>query len=160
MAEDRDWVPGSVIESLTIAASGAAVMIGSLMTWGRIKPFAIAPGQDPNEFIPFRGLETNDGVITLVLGGLLIGISLLARNHPTPILKIGGLGLSAWSAGVAMANIDRLLPDSRLGGADAVYNPRPGAGLTLILIAAVGATFFSFVWLKRSLSTKRLVSTS
>jgi hypothetical protein len=139
-----------MVESITIAASGAAVVIGSVMTWGRVKPFGITPGQDPNEFILFGGLETHDGMITIVLGGLLIAISLLARYHTTPILRFGSLVLSAWSAGIAIANIDRFWPDSRLAADDAVYSPRPGIGLTLILIASVGATFVSLVWLIRS----------
>ena len=152
MTEARDSLRGLVIESLMIAASGAAVMIGCVLPWGHFIGGQIRiPGQSPNELISFTG-SAFDGEIAFALGAVAILVAWVLTFRPSPVLRLGALVLFVWTSWIAVATVDLLSPTPRrMLPDDFLVAPGYGFGLIITFIGAIGGSLVSLIWLIRSL---------
>jgi len=141
-----------VIESLTIAASGAAVMIGSFLPWGYfVGGQLVIPGQSQDELHAFTG-GAFDGEVIFALGAVAILVAWVLTFRPSPVLRLGAVVLFVWAAWIAVATIDLLSPTPRrMLHFESQVLPGYGFGLIITVIGALGGSLVSLVWLIRSL---------
>lgn len=150
LEEHRLTKLASLVDSVTIAASGAAVMVGSLLPWAYAKSFMVSPGQNPEDLHAVVG-SGFDGEITFSLGGIAIVGALIGRSHSPKFFGLATLVVFAWAAGIALLTMDLLSPSPRhLLPDDFNVVPGYGFGLIFTLVAAVGGTLVSLAWLIRS----------
>jgi hypothetical protein len=142
--------PGSKVESITIAVSGAAVMIGSVLPWAYAKSFTISPGQNPDELHAVTGGDF-DGEVAFALGAIAIVLALVTHYRLSIPVRLITVAVFVWAAGIALLTMDLLSPSPRhLLPDDFNVVPGYGFGLIITLVAAVGGTLVSLAWLIRS----------
>jgi len=146
---ERGSTFAAAIESMAIAVLGAAVMIGSVLPWAYYRWQEVSPGQSADELHP-AAANLFDGEITLVLGGLAIAIALVAKYRPSIRVRLATLVLFLGAASIALGTMDLLSPTpSRSLPEDFLVAPGYGFGLIITLVAALGGTLVSLVWLIR-----------
>jgi hypothetical protein len=95
-----------------------------------------------------------DGETILALGAVTIVIAWVLTLRPSPALRLAAVVPFVWAAWIAAATIELLSPTpSRMLPDDFLVAPGYGYGLIITVIAAIGGSLLSLVWLIRSLRT-------
>jgi hypothetical protein len=143
---------GSLIESLTIAASAAAVMIGCVLPWGYfIGGHLVIPGQSRDALHAFTG-SAFDGEVAFALAAAAIVVAWVLTFRPSAVLRFSAFVLFVWASWIAVATIDLLSPTPRrMLFFESEVLPGYGFGLIITVIGAIGGSLMSLVWLIRSL---------
>lgn len=142
-----------MIESLTIAASGAAVVIGGVLPWAYARSMLVIPGHSRDQLYAVSGTGF-DGETTIALGAVAIIVAWVLTIRPSPALRLGAVVPFVWAAWIAVATIDLLSPTpSRMLPDDFLIAPGYGFGLIVTFVGAIGGSLVSLVWLIRSLRT-------
>jgi hypothetical protein len=123
--------PSPRTDAITIGAAGAVLVLASFMPWAQALVFSVSG-------------TSGDGVITAVVGVLVVVLALVGRDEPSLAVRITtvlGFGFAAYITWTDFSAV----------GVDLV-----GAGLVLAMIVSVIGVVFGIVWIARKYPSPHL----